>query len=192
MSALALKTLVLNADYRPLSVYPISLVSVQDALRTVYRDRATVVDEWDAVLRTANFEIKVPKVIALRAYAPISSVPKFCRRSVYLRDRFRCQYCGEKFGTENLTFDHVTPRAAGGQTVWTNILTACVDCNAAKRDQMPQHSGRKGKKGTLLRPLKAPRQPTTAELLRAGMECMDPAIKEDFHSWLYWNVPLDA
>jgi len=57
--------------------------------------------------------------------------------------------------------------------------------------QMPQFSDRKGKRGTLLRPLKAPRQPTTAELLRAALECLDPTIKEDFASWLQWNAPLE-
>lgn len=187
----ALNTLVLNADYRPLSVYPLSLMPGREAIGTVHRGKAIVVEEWDAVLRSPSIEIKVPKVIALRQYAPINASPKFCRASVYLRDRYRCQYCGEKFPRSELTFDHVVPRALGGQTVWTNILTACVSCNAAKRDQMPRHSGRKGKKGTLLRPLKAPRQPTTAELLRAGMETMDPVIKEDWASWLYWNVPLE-
>lgn len=190
MSA-ALRTLVLNADYRPLCVWPLSFMTAQEAIKTVYRDRAAVVEEWDAVFRSATKQIRVPKVIALRHYAPIESAPKFCRRSILLRDRFRCQYCGEKFDASDLTFDHVIPRSAGGKTEWTNILTACVAHNSAKRDQMPQYSGRKGKRGTLLRPLKAPRQPTTAELLRAGLECLDPTIKEDFASWLHWNVPLE-
>jgi 5-methylcytosine-specific restriction endonuclease McrA len=136
MSA-ALRTLVLNADYRPLCVWPLSFMTAQEAIKTVYRDRAAVVEEWDAVFRSATKQIRVPKVIALRHYAPIDSAPKFCRRSILLRDRFRCQYCGEKFDAADLTFDHVIPRSAGGKTEWTNILTACVDCNGAKRDQMP-------------------------------------------------------
>ncbi len=189
MSA-ALRTLVLNADYRPLSVWPLSFMTAQEAIKTVYRDRAMVVEEWDEVFHSATTQIRVPKVIALRHYAPISSAPKFCRRSIMLRDRFRCQYCGERFAPEELTFDHVIPRAAGGRTEWTNILTACVACNAAKSDQMPRHGGRKGQKGSL-RPLKMPRQPTTAELLRSGLEFLDPMVKEDFASWLHWSVPLD-
>lgn len=188
----SLRTLVLNSDFRPLSVWPLSFMSPQEAIKTVYRDRAVVVEEWDEVFRSPSIEIRVPKVIALRHYAPVSASPKFCRRSIFLRDRFRCQYCGHKFEAQDLTFDHVIPRAAGGKTEWGNILTACVDCNSAKKDTLPNHSGRKGKRGDLLRPLKQPRQPTTSELLRAGMECMDPVIAEDFASWLHWNVPLDA
>jgi HNH endonuclease len=88
-----------------------------------------------------------------------------------------------------LTFDHVIPRANGGTTSWSNILSCCVPCNKAKRDRPANWSGRKG---AGLRPLKAPRQPTTMELLRAGLEFLDPAIREDYGSWLYWSSELQA
>lgn len=188
----ALRCLILNADYRPLSTWPPSFISAQDAIVAVYRGKADVVEEWDTVFRSATQEIRVPKVAALRHYAPISSAPKFCRRSIFLRDRFRCQYCGHQFAAEDLTFDHVIPRSLGGTTVWSNILSCCVPCNAAKRNSMPGYSGKKGKKGGVMRPLKEPRQPTTAELLRAGLEFLDPVIREDFASWLHWNAPLEA
>ena len=190
-SATALRTLVLNADYRPLSTWPLSLVSAEDGVRAVFRERAAVVEEWDQVFRSPSMEIRVPKVIALRAYAPISALPKFCRRSILLRDRFRCQYCGEQFAGEDLTFDHVIPRAAGGQTVWDNILSACVPCNTTKRHHLPNYSGRRGQRNAAgMRPLKEPRQPTTAELLRAGLEFLDADLRADFGSWLYWNAEL--
>jgi 5-methylcytosine-specific restriction endonuclease McrA len=189
-AATALRTLVLNADFRPLNTYPLSIVSAQDAIVAVYRDRAAVVEEWDAVFRSPSCEIKIPKVIALRDYAHISAVPKFCRRSILLRDRFRCQYCGEQFQAQDLTFDHVVPRAKGGLTEWTNILSACIPCNGLKRDSHANYSGRKG--AGVLRPLKAPRQPTSSELLRSGLEFLDPAIRADFSSYLYWNAELRA
>jgi 5-methylcytosine-specific restriction endonuclease McrA len=134
----------------------------------------------------------VPKVLMLRAYAPISATPKFCRRSILLRDRFTCQYCGERFPPDQLTYDHLIPRSKGGQTTWENILSACMDCNAKKAASLADFSGRKGKKGSGLRPLKLPRQPTTAELLRNGLECLESDIREDFADWLYWSVELKA
>lgn len=188
-AATALRTLVLNADYRPLSTWPLSLVSGQEAVRAVFRGRAAVVEEWDAVFRSPSLEIRVPKVVALNEYAPISADPKFCRRSILLRDRYRCQYCGSRFEASELTFDHVIPRAAGGRTEWANILSACIACNARKRDQPANWSGRKG---VGMRPLKPPRRPTTMELLRAGLEFLDPAIREDWGSWLYWSAELQA
>ena len=193
MSALALRTLVLNADFRPLCTWPLSLISGRDAVRAVYRDRVTVVEEWDAVFRSPSVEIRVPKVVALNVYAPVTATPKFCRRSILLRDRYCCQYCGHQFPTSELTFDHVIPRAAGGQTVWSNILTACIDCNLKKRDSMPNYSGQRGKNGKHgMRPLKEPRQPTTYELLQSGLEFLDPVIQETYADWLYWGAELRA
>lgn len=188
-SALKLRTLVLNADYRPLATYPLSLITGQEAVKAVYRDRAVVVEEWDHVFRSPSREIRVPKVIALAVYAPINAAPKFCRRSILLRDRYKCQYCGQRFDSADLTFDHVIPRANGGTTVWENILSACVKCNTEKRNS---HANWSGKKGVGLRPLKQPRQPTTMELLRAGLEFIDPEIREDFGSYLYWSADLRA
>jgi 5-methylcytosine-specific restriction endonuclease McrA len=185
----ALRALVLNADFLPMTTWPLSLISGQEAVRAVFRGRAYAVEEWDAVFRSPSVEIRVPKVVALNEYAPISAQPKFCRRSILLRDRFRCQYCGNRFESQDLTFDHVVPRSAGGKTEWTNILTACVDCNTRKRNRPADWSGRKGMG---LRPLKAPRRPTTMELLRAGLEFIEPAIKEDWGSWLYWSSELQA
>ena len=175
-----LQTLVLNADGRPLSTWPLSLVPAQDAVHALYRDRVTVIENWPgAFFRSPSTQIAVPKVVALRRYAPVSSAPKFCRRSILLRDRYRCQYCGEQLPAHELTFDHFVPRSKGGKTEWTNILSACVACNAHKKD------------GDHVRPLKLPRRPTTAELLRSGLEFLPSDLREDFGSWLYWDTELE-
>ncbi len=189
--ATALRCLVLNSDFRPLATWPLSLVSAREGVSAVLSDSASVVAEWDAVFRSPSTTVKVPKVIALNQYVPIETSPKFCRRSILLRDRFRCQYCGERFDRADLTFDHVIPRSAGGKTEWTNILSACVACNTAKRDALPNYSGRKGQRGAQMRPLKEPRQPTTSELLKAGLEFLDEDLRADYGSWLYWNTGLD-
>lgn len=178
----ALRALVLNSDFRPLSTWPLSLISAQDAVHAVYRDRVSVIETWqDAFFHSPSTTIAVPKVVALREYAPISAAPKFCRRSILLRDRYRCQYCGEQFASQDLTFDHYVPRADGGKTVWDNILTACLSCNGLKAN----------KAAHTMRPLKRPRRPTTAELLKAGLEFLPNDLREDFGSWLYWQTPLE-
>ena len=178
---------MLNSDGRPLSTWPLSLVSAEDAITAVYRDKAIVLEEWSEAFRSPSCEMPVPRVMMLKAYAHISASPKFCRRSILLRDRYRCQYCGERFASEDLTFDHVIPRSEGGKTVWENILSACIPCNARMKNLLPDYSGRGAK-----RPLKPPKQPSTAELLRAGLEFLAPEIKADFGSWLYWNAELKS
>ncbi len=132
----------------------------------------------------------MPKIVALRHYASVSGEPKFCRRSILLRDRFKCCYCGEPFPSPDLTYDHVIPRSRGGKTEWTNIVTACLICNARKADSLPNYSGRKA--AGQMQPLKAPRRPTNAELLRAGLEFLPSDVGEDFGSYLYWNAELQA
>jgi 5-methylcytosine-specific restriction endonuclease McrA len=190
-----LRTLVLNADGRALSTWPLSLVSVHAAVHAMHRDRVAVLETWqDAFFRSPSTTIAAPKVVMLREYAPVCGQPKFCRRSIPLRDRFRCQYCGERFPADELTFDHVVPRAHGGKTVWENILTACIACNGRKGSRHPNFSGRRGVIGRNgdLRPLKEPRRPSAAELLRAGLELLPNEIQEDFGSWLYWTAELEA
>jgi 5-methylcytosine-specific restriction endonuclease McrA len=180
----------LNADYQPLHTFPLSIIPAQEGVSAIWRARADVVEEWPgAFFRSPSTTIAVPKVIALRHYAPIASEPKFCRRSILLRDRLNCQYCGERHTSADLTYDHVIPRSRGGKTTWENIVTACFRCNTEKADQLPNYSGRKGGG---LRPLKEPQRPTTAQLLRAGLEFLPSDLREDFGSWLYWNTELQS
>ena len=42
--------LVLNADYRPLSYYPLSLWSWQDTVKSVFLDRVIIVSHYDSCL----------------------------------------------------------------------------------------------------------------------------------------------
>jgi 5-methylcytosine-specific restriction endonuclease McrA len=55
----------------------------------------------DAYFRSPSITIPVPRVLMLREYAADSGEPKFCRRSILLRDRFQCQYCGDRFRRTN-------------------------------------------------------------------------------------------
>lgn len=190
-----LRALVLNADFRPLSTWPLSFIDARDAVHALFRERVTVVETWpNEFFRSPSTSVAVPKVVALRQYAPVSGQPKFCRRSILLRDRYRCQYCGDQYPSDQLTFDHLRPRSDDGKTEWGNILTACMRCNSLKSNKRANFSGRKGVVSSdgRLRPLKMPRQPTTAELLRNGLEFLPNDIRQDFGSFLYWNVELDA
>ena len=195
MSALRrYRTLVLNSDGMPLSTWPLSLIDAQDAVHALYRDRVSVIENWeDAFFRSPSISIQVPKTVLLKQYAPISGDPKFCRRSILLRDKFSCCYCGQRFESHELTYDHVIPRSKGGKTEWTNIVSCCLVCNSKKANSMPNYSARKrvALPGQM-RPLKEPRRPTNAELLRAGLEFLPNDIRETWQDTLYWGVSLEA
>ena len=130
--------LVLNADYRPLSYYPLSLWSWQDSVKSVFLDRVSIVSYYDRKIRSPSFSMKLPSVIALKSYIRPQSNPNFTRFNVFLRDKFSCQYCGSK---NELTFDHLLPRSKGGKTDWDNVVTACSACNVKKCGRLIKDSG---------------------------------------------------
>lgn len=142
------RTLLLNADYQPLSYYPLSTLSWQDAIKRVIEDKVDVLEEYDVVVRSPSYEVLMPAVIALRNYQYIHTKPLFSRHNIFLRDGYTCQYCNKEFHTKDLTFDHILPVSKGGGTSWINITTACMNCNLKK--------GNKSIKASKLKILKHP------------------------------------
>ncbi len=175
--------LVLNADYRPLSYFPLSLWPWQEALKAAFMDRVDIISEYDRVVRSPSIEVRLPSVVALRQYVPLSRRPAFTRFNVFLRDRFSCQYCGSNRAVEDLTFDHVVPRSRGGRTVWTNVVTACTSCNLEKADKLPRECG--------LFPRQAPFPPTTHQLHEAGRAFPPRYLHESWRDYLYWDSELE-
>jgi len=172
--------LVLNADFRPLSYYPLSLWSWQDTIKAVFLDRVNIVSEYDRYVRSPSFEMRIPSVVALKTYVKPALYPAFTRFNVFLRDRFSCQYCGAK---EDLTFDHVIPRSKGGQTRWDNVTTACAPCNLAKGGELPGKTG--------MWPKQRPYRPTVFELHRNGRLFPPNYLHESWLDYLYWDTELE-
>ena len=172
--------LVLNADYRPLSYYPLSLWSWQDSIKSVFLDRVSIVSYYDRKIRSPSFSMKLPSVIALKSYIRPQSNPNFTRFNVFLRDKFSCQYCGSK---NELTFDHLLPRSKGGKTDWDNVVTACSACNVKKGGRLIKDSGM-----TLTQ---WPFQPTTEDLHKNGKNFPPNFLHESWIDYLYWDVELE-
>ena len=124
--------LALNADFRPLSYFPLSLWSWQDTVKAVFLDRVTIISEYDSYIHSPSMTMRLPSVIALKDYVQQSPNPAFTRFNVFLRDKFCCQYCANEYQAQELTFDHVIPRSKGGRTTWENVVAACSRCNLMK------------------------------------------------------------
>jgi 5-methylcytosine-specific restriction endonuclease McrA len=129
VSASGFPALVLNADFRPLSYYPLSLWCWQDTIKAVFLERVNIVANYDRAVHSPSFEMKLPSVVSLKTYVKPTTQPAFTRFNVFLRDKFSCQYCGSR---EDLTFDHLLPRSRGGHTTWINVVAACSPCNLEK------------------------------------------------------------
>jgi 5-methylcytosine-specific restriction endonuclease McrA len=144
-------TLVLNRNWQPINV-----ATVARALIMLWNDSAKIVDpidyqlydwsDWSRLvpdreapfIQTVHQRIRIPEVIALTKFdAMPTQTVTFSRRNVFKRDKMRCQYCGKQPGSQELTIDHVIPRAQGGQSTWTNCVLACIACNSKKANRTP-------------------------------------------------------
>jgi hypothetical protein len=88
-------------------------------VKAVFLDRVNIISEYENEVHSPSFTMRLPSVISLKEFVQQSRRPAFTRFNVFLRDRFRCQYCAETFPTHELTFDHVVPRSRGGRTSWS-------------------------------------------------------------------------
>lgn len=175
--------LVLNADFRPLSYFPLSIWSWQDAVKAVFLDRVSVVSEYERQIRSPTFEMRLPSVIALKEFVPAARRPAFTRFNVFLRDRFACQYCGGPFAANDLTFDHVVPRSRGGRTAWSNVVAACSPCNLRKGNRLICE--------TDLHLQRAPAEPSTGQLQENGRAFPPGYLHESWRDFLYWDSELE-
>jgi 5-methylcytosine-specific restriction endonuclease McrA len=180
MQMTAHPALVLNADFRPVSYFPLSLLSWQETIAAVIGERVAVVAEYDTWVRSPSTRIRVPSVVALRKYQRTKTRVAFTRFNVFLRDRFTCQYCGAAFASSQLTFEHVIPRSRGGATTWGNIVTACVPCNTRKANS------------TRIKPRRLPREPTVRELLAVRRAFPPGYLHSSWADYLYWDAELEA
>lgn len=180
MSGLDYPALVLNADYTPITVHPLSTWGFERTLRNYLKGRITPLEFYDTTLRSPSFEYTPPSVVALKDYVKRPQQVVFNRLNIFLRDGFTCQYCGDKFSSRELTFDHVIPRSQGGQTSFDNIVSACISCNTKKADKR------------LMKPINTPIEPTPRQLVKAKARSINiDTLHETWHDYLYWSGVLE-
>ncbi len=139
-------------------------------------------NEYDWI-HTVRFQIAVPRIIRLLIYEKLPKQEvKFNRRNIYARDSNRCQYCGHRMPTSELSLDHVLPRSQGGKSSWENIVCCCVKCNVKKGGRTPTQAHMH----LITKPVKPRRSPVISIRL----------ADERYSSWkqfldnAYWSVEL--
>jgi 5-methylcytosine-specific restriction endonuclease McrA len=126
-------TLILNQDYTPLSIIPISSCNWQDSMKSWLNDEARPVEyysQWR--VRSSRESWPVPSVMVCNRYVKKKSNIRYNRYNMLLRDHFRCQYCLCNLDLKTVTVDHVVPRVRGGVTRWENVVSCRAKCNSAK------------------------------------------------------------
>jgi 5-methylcytosine-specific restriction endonuclease McrA len=126
-------TLLLNTDAQPVNWLPLSTVSWQEAIRYMVLDRARVLEYYeDWEVHSQNWTTRVPAVMMLVERQKTKTGVRFSKGNLFLRDGYRCQYCGIGVDRRTATVDHVLPVSHGGRTTFENTVTACGVCNANK------------------------------------------------------------
>ena len=151
---MATRTLLLAPWYLPLQV-----LHWHDAVKMIYEGTVDVVVEYNEQISSPSITWQMPAVVRLKRLngrKEQRNGVKFSRQNVYMRDAYRCQYCGDRFVAAQLSYDHVVPKSAGGRRTWTNIVTACKPCNLRKADRRCDDAG--------MWPLRSPVQPATLPL----------------------------
>ena len=179
MNTFANPALVLNADFRPMSYYPLSLCSWQDAAKSVLLNRVSIIESYDHEVHSPSISFKLPSVIALKSFVKPSENPNFTRFNVFLRDKFTCQYCGDK---RDLTFDHLLPKSKGGLTDWENVVTACSTCNVKKGGKLYEFSD--------MKLFNKPYRPTVDDLHKNGRNFPPNFLHASWMDYLYWDIEL--
>ena len=172
------RVLLLSTSYEPLSI-----IDWKKAITLLTLGKVEVVDEYDRAIRSVRFSIRLPSILRLLKHVKYRNRRvKFSRQNIYLRDHTRCQYCGTRFPTEELTYDHVVPSSRGGKTTWDNIVTSCIQCNKRKGGRTPQEAG--------LRLRKKPSEPTWVPYLHITIGLKN--TPDSWRDYLYWNAELDG
>ncbi len=165
-----MKALVLDATY-----YPVQIIDWKKAMILFFTERAEVVDYHDDIeIRSTSHSFKLPKVLRLFQKVNKLTQVKFNRANVFYRDKFICQYCGNKFPEIELTLDHVMPKSRGGKTSWENIVTSCHACNNKKADKTPRECG-------LALPTR-PKRPNWSPMMALRLTARDKTL---FENWFF-------
>jgi 5-methylcytosine-specific restriction endonuclease McrA len=170
------QVLLLNITYEPLKI-----INWRKALNLFFLGKVEVIEEYDTEIHAVSFVLKLPSVVRLlKMVRRPNNLVKFSRQNIYARDRYQCQYCGNKFQPEELTYDHVLPKSRGGKTEWENIVTCCVECNRRKGGRTPSEAA--------MKLIRKPTRPTWIPALKITIGFQ--RVPETWRDYLYWNVEL--
>ena len=170
------QVLLLNITYEPLKI-----VNWKKAITLLLLGKVEVLEEYGTEIHSVSFTVKLPSVIRLlRLVKRPNAAIKFSRQNIYARDKYHCQYCGKRFSSEDLTYDHVIPKSRGGKTKWTNIVTCCVQCNRRKGGHFPEEVD--------MELIRTPSRPKWLPALKITIGFKE--IPKSWRDYLYWNVEL--
>jgi hypothetical protein len=149
------KTLVLNQDYIPLKS-----VHWKHAMTMIYiKETCIPLEFYERTIQGTRGKLwNVPAVVITKKYVKRKwGKAPYTKQGVFIRDKYKCQYCGTKDSYTELQIEHVIPRCQGGKTTWNNCVASCRRCNQKKGNMTPKQAD--------MKLLKFPRQPDEIDIV---------------------------
>lgn len=169
-------TLVLNADWTPLGLLPVSVMNWQDAVKAIYLGTVRSHHEYENwTVHSPSRTFSVPSVVITTRYIKVRRSVAFTPELVFLRDGFQCQYCGGKFRSGDLTVDHVVPKSKGGPRNFQNLVAACSPCNSKRGNNVS------------IKPKRAPYRPSYHELVGIAQRLPLTIPHESWVAYIGWD-----
>lgn len=138
-----MKTLILNADNKPLSIVDFKRAVVLAGKNS----NITALSYYDKKLISSNGEIKIPAVMVYSKYIRISYRKFPSKRAIRIRDKNKCAYCGINLQPHELTIDHIIPvsrfKDKALANTWENQVSCCLKCNSKKGNKTPSEANMK-------------------------------------------------
>lgn len=152
-------------------------------LKKMIGDELNGFEDW---INSSEEAIEAPRIIRYLDYNKIySNKIRFSRKNIFIRDHYKCQYCGLVKDIKKLQLEHVIPKSKGGKTTWVNTVCACNDCNDKKRDRTPIEAGMQ-----IIRKPFTPRFLPTQSMKHFSWDKNKYESWENFVSNVYWNIEL--
>lgn len=184
-----METLVLDFTYQPIDRVP-----WQDAIINWATEKVEIVASYTDRIIHRGLELYMPAVVRfVRPTGTRRRVIRFSRDNVLLRDRYECQYCRCRVRRADAQYDHVVPRAQGGQTRWDNIVIACHPCNQRKGGRTPEQARMRLLRAPV-RPRSLPPRPNLKLIWQDGLPDTWRQwlpTRDQLASHVYWHAELE-
>jgi hypothetical protein len=168
--------LVLNADFQPLSYFPLSLFNWEDSVKAVVKRSHVVVAEYDQVVRSPSTTMRLPSVIALREYVRRTGLPS----------RGSTCSCGT---TSSASI------AASSTSRISRSITSFPAQTAGSRhgttSWQPAALVTRARIASRVKPRRKPFEPTVHQLMAAQRFFPPNFLHETWCDYLYWDVELE-
>ena len=121
--------LLLNSDFMPLNE-----ISIKKAVRLISKQKVEIIKHTGEKIHEQMYKPKIVRLLQSITHLYNRKIP-WSKQNVFIRDEYRCQYCGTDVKQKTASIDHIIPKSKGRKNSWLNTVCSCKNCNSFKGDK---------------------------------------------------------